>query len=158
MDAWNMGEQEGGLNQLVSLLLRQQVVIGETTGVELAVLAEAWGLWPSPLSPGIAQCQGDGRDSPLRLVEHDGDAPLTGASVGLAPEFLLVQWIACTESGRVLARAHTREPWGDLSCLPEHYVILDPGRSTAVRLFPPGAGWDALSTLRRRSDPAPEVR
>ncbi|MFI6728842.1 hypothetical protein [Streptomyces atratus] len=105
MDAWNIGEQEGGLNQLVSLLVRQQVVIGETTRAELAVSAEAWGLWPSPLGPGIFQCTGDGCDSPLRLVEHDDDAPMTGAWVGLAPELLLVPWIACTESGHVLARA-----------------------------------------------------
>ncbi|MFF1913617.1 hypothetical protein ACFVYE_18720 [Streptomyces sp. NPDC058239] len=158
MDAGNIGEQEGGLSQLVSLLVRQQVVIEETMRAELAVLAEAWGLWPSPLGPGIVQCQGDGCDSLLRLVEHDGDAPMTGPTVGLAPELLLVPWIACTESGHLLTRAHTRGTWGDLSCLPEHYVILDPDRSTAIDLFPPDAGWDALSALRRLSDPAPEVR
>jgi hypothetical protein len=164
VDCWNIGEQEGGLQLLVSTLQKRQVAVDETTRAEIAVVCEAWGMWPLPLGPLLRLCSGDGSRSALRLVEEDTTAPVPGTAVGLHDRLLVVPWISCTTCGRTLARVHTREPWGDLSHTPEHYVVLrtdpsvaDPaiaglsiaGPDTAApRLFAPGSGWDALTALR----------
>ncbi|MBQ0983493.1 hypothetical protein KBZ10_02875 [Streptomyces sp. F63] len=147
-DFWSIGEQEAGLELLVSSLSRRQVVIDETTRAEIAVVCEAWGMWPRPLGPVLAQCPGEGSGSAVRLIEDATRAPLPGAAAGLRDQLLLVPWIRCTGCGRVLARAHIREPWGDLSCAPEEYVILNAALSDTLRLFGPGNGWDALTALR----------
>jgi hypothetical protein len=118
MDCWGIGEQEAGLDLLVSGLLQHQVPIRETTRAEIAVMAESWDRWVA-LAPGIAKCRSSDRaEASLRLVEHGDGVPLPGPSVGVdatSADLLLVPWIACTWCGQVLARAYTREPWGDLS-------------------------------------------
>ncbi|MGW2182020.1 hypothetical protein ACWCXX_28785 [Streptomyces sp. NPDC001732] len=148
MDSWNIGEQEGGLELLVSALLRHQVPMDETTRAEIAVVCEAWGMWPLPLEPRLSQCPGSGTVSALCLIENTAGTPLPATTVGLADQLLLVPWISCTPCGQTLARAHTREPWGELSHTPEHYVVLDTDQGTALRLFPRGDGWEALTALR----------
>lgn len=155
MDCWDIGEQEAGLDLLIAGLLAHQVLISETMRAEIAVAAEVWGVW-TRLAPGIGRCLGSRKgDASLRLIENTGTAPLPGSSAGTgtAPADLLVApWIACDRCGRVLARAHRREPWGELSYLAEHYVLFTPGQSTAARLFDPDSVWDALIALRTSCD------
>ncbi|MFF8711581.1 hypothetical protein ACF07T_09095 [Streptomyces sp. NPDC015184] len=149
MACWNIGEQEGGLQLLVSALQKHQVAIDETTRVEIAVVCETWGMWPVPLESLPRPDSGDGSHSTLRLVEDDATAPLPGTTVGLHDRLLVVPWIGCTACGRTLARAHTREPWGDLSYVPEHYVVLDADPGVAApHVFAPEGVRDALAALR----------
>ncbi|MDX3240157.1 hypothetical protein PV392_31610 [Streptomyces sp. ME03-5709C] len=147
MDFWDIGEQEGGLELLVSALLRHHVAIDQTTRAEIAVVSEAWGMWPAPLEPLLSQCPDNGTASVLHLIEDLARAPLPGTTVGLRDHLLLIPWISCTACGRVLARAHTREPWGDLSYTPEYYLILAAGQGAVLRFLTQG-GWDALMALR----------
>ncbi|WP_351235064.1 hypothetical protein [Streptomyces sp. NPDC002133] len=157
MDCWEIGEQEAGLDRLIARLLEHQVPISETMRAEIAVAAEVWGMWTA-LAPGIGRCLGSHRDqgdTALRLVEHAGTIPLPGSSVGTdtaLADLLVVPWIACTGCDQVLARAHHREPWGDLSYLARHYVLFTPGHGTPTRLFEPDAAWDALTALRATCD------
>ncbi|MFH8370488.1 hypothetical protein [Streptomyces sp. NPDC018031] len=146
-DCWGIGEQEGGLELLVAALLRHQVPIDETIRAEIAVVCEAWGMWPFPLAPRLSQCPGSTTASVLQLIENTASAPQPATTVGLGDQLVLVPWISCTACGRTLARTHTLEPWG-MSLTPEHYVILDPGQSAIDRLFMQGNGWDALTALR----------
>ncbi|MER6405755.1 hypothetical protein ABT269_19900 [Streptomyces viridosporus] len=151
MDCWAIGEQEAGLDQLVAGLLQHQVPISETVRAEIAVAAEVWGM-RTALAPGLGRCLGDHQgDSTLRLIEQADTVPLPGSSVATdtaLADLLVVPWIACTRCGRVLARAHNQEPWGDLSYLVGHYVLFVPGRSTSTVLFAPDSAWDALAELR----------
>ncbi|MFD4371840.1 hypothetical protein [Streptomyces sp. NPDC058486] len=139
-DCWSIGEQEAGLALLVSGLLAHQVPISETVRAEISVIAEGWGERET-LTPQLLQCRGDGKPSRVRLVEAGVEA-VAGADV-------LVPWIACERCGRVLARAHTREPWG-LSLRARSYVITSPTRDAAVRQFPADSAdpaGDAFATL-----------
>jgi hypothetical protein len=148
LELWGIGEQEGCLELLVSGLRQHQVAIDETTRVEIAVVGEAWGMWPLPLGPLLSQCLGSGNASTLQLIEDTARAPLPGTTVGLSDHLLLIPWISCTSCGRALARAHTREPWGDLSCTAAQYVILDVDQGVALQVLTLGNGWDALMALR----------
>ncbi|MEV0692533.1 hypothetical protein [Streptomyces sp. NPDC050388] len=151
MDCWAIGKQEAGLDQLVAGLLQHQVPISETVRAEIAVAAEVWGV-RTALAPGLGRCLGDHQgDRTLRLIEHADTVPLPGSSVATdtaLADLLVVPWIACTRCGRVLARAHDQEPWGDLSYLARHYVLFVPGHSTSTALFAPDSAWDALAELR----------
>ncbi|MGC5005368.1 hypothetical protein [Streptomyces sp. NBC_00353] len=151
MDCWDIGEQEVGLDQLVAGLLKHQVPISETVRAEIAVAAELWGM-RTALAPGLGRCLDDHQeDSRLRVIEHADTVPLPGSSVATDTALaglLVVPWIACTRCGRVLARAHNQEPWGDLSYLARHYVLFVPGRSTLTALFAPDSAWGALGELR----------
>ncbi|WP_189935859.1 hypothetical protein [Streptomyces aurantiogriseus] len=151
VDCWDIGEQEAGLDRLVAGLLEHQVPISDTVRAEIAVAAEVWGI-RTALAPGLGRCLGDHReDTGLRLIEHADTVPLPGSSVGTdtaLADLLVVPWIACTRCGRVLARAHNREPWGDLSYHARHYVLFVPGRSTSTALFATDSAWGALTELR----------
>ncbi|RZU36636.1 hypothetical protein EV284_4131 [Streptomyces sp. BK022] len=151
VDCWDIGEQEAGLDMLVAGLLEHHVPISETVRAEIAVTAEAWGM-RTALAPGLARCLGDHPDDPgPRLIEHADTVPLPGSSVATGTaltDLLVVPWIACTRCGRVLARAHAQEPWGDLSYRARHYVLLVPGRSTSTGLFASDSAWEALTELR----------
>ncbi|MFJ7067817.1 hypothetical protein [Streptomyces sp. NPDC101115] len=152
VDCWDIGEQESGLELLVSALLRHQVPIDETTRAEIAVVCEAWGMWPLPLAPRLSQCPGSGTASVLQLIENPASAPLPASTFGLGDQLVLVPWIGCTACGKTLARIHVLEPWG-MSLNPEHYVILDTGQgATGHHLFTQGDGWDALTALRTSCD------
>ncbi|WP_158997683.1 hypothetical protein [Streptomyces aureus] len=155
LEFWGIGEQEGGLELLVSALLKHQVAIDETTRAEIAIVAEAWGMWPLPLGPLLSQCPGNGTASALQLIEDTARSPLPGTTVGLPDHLLLIPWISCTACGRALARAHTREPWGDLSYTPEQYVILDTDQGVALQVLTQGSGWDALMALRTSCERQP---
>jgi hypothetical protein len=148
-DCWDIGEQEAGLDLLVSGILGHQVPISETVRAELSVLAETWGE-REILTPRILQCRDEGTPGPLKLIEGDGSTvpeAIGGAEQGLAG-LVLVPWIACMRCGQVLMRAHARESWGDLSYLARHYVITTPNRATVLRLFSPDSASTALAALR----------
>ncbi|MFJ6846709.1 hypothetical protein ACIQRE_29040 [Streptomyces griseoluteus] len=152
VDCWDIGEQEAGLDRLVAGLLTHQVPVSETVRAEIAVTAEIWGV-RTALAPGLARCLGEDHDDPgLSLIEQAGTVPLPGSSLGTGTalvDLLVVPWIACTRCGRVLARAHAQEPWGDLSYRAWHYVLLLPCRSsTSAEVFGPDSAWDALTELR----------
>ncbi|PWI11742.1 hypothetical protein DIZ27_03175 [Streptomyces sp. NWU339] len=151
MACWNTGEQEAGLDRLVAGLLDHRVPISETVRAEIAVAAEVWGVWTA-LAPRLGRCLADCQeDAGPRLIEHADTTPLPGSSVGTdtaLTDLLVVPWIACTRCGQVLARAHTREPWGDLSYLARHYVLFAPGRNASTTLFAPDSAWAALTELR----------
>jgi hypothetical protein len=83
-------------------------------------------MWPVPLGPSLSRCPDYDAPSPLHLVEDLAGAPLPGTTVGLPDRLFVIPWISCTACGRTLARGHSLEPWGDLSCTPEQYVVLGP--------------------------------
>ncbi|MET9800540.1 hypothetical protein [Streptomyces sp. NPDC006368] len=145
-DCWAMGEQEAGLDVLVSGLQAHQVVLSETTVAEIAVTAREWGMG-EVLTPRLLRCAatrpGPG-GTPLRLIEHPDARPLPSPE----PGEVLIPWIGCGRCGEVLARAHTVEPWGGPSFLPRHYALLAPGRPAAPRPFPRDSAWPALEALR----------
>lgn len=150
-DCWEIGEQEAGLDALVAGLLAEQTAISERMRAEIAVATEVWGMWTA-LAPGIQRCLGkSGDDASLRLIEHAGTVPLDGGSIGTDAALaglLVVPWIACTLCGHTLGRAHTREPWGDLSYLAERYVLFFPGQSTTPIMFDAQSAWSALDAVR----------
>ncbi|MFB7011270.1 MULTISPECIES: hypothetical protein [unclassified Streptomyces] len=149
-DCWDIGEQEAGLDRLVAGLLEHRVPISETVRAEIAVATEVWGM-RAVLAPGLGRCLGGHQeDSGLRLIERADTVPLPGSSVATdtaLADLLVVPWIACTRCGRVLARAHDREPWGDLSYVARHYLLFVPGRSASTALFAPDSAWGALTEL-----------
>ncbi|MGW7309271.1 hypothetical protein ACWGI1_27325 [Streptomyces sp. NPDC054835] len=155
VDCWSTGEQEASLELLVGALLRRQVPVGETTRAEIAVVCEAWGMWPLPLAPRLAQCPGSGSASILQLIENTASVPLAATTIGLGDQLVLVPWIRCTACGQTLARIHILEPWG-MSLTPEHYVILDTEQGPIGHRFTQGNGWNALTALRTPCE-TPEV-
>lgn len=153
-DCWAIGEQEAGLDVLVSGLLAHDVAISETVRARISVLAEVWGVLET-LTPRILRCRGDNSPAPaVTLVEQD--AALVGgdpvrADADLAG-LVLVPWIRCTRCGRNLMRVHTRAEWGALSYLAEHYAISTPDRATVIRLFPVDGADQAFASLLHTCD------
>ncbi|MER7767099.1 hypothetical protein [Kitasatospora sp. NPDC096140] len=84
---------------------------------------------------------GDGADG------GDGVEVVTGWREPELADLLLVPWIECTRCGRVLLRAHSWEPWDDLSYLAEYYVISTSDYDTALRILPYGAVGEAFAEL-----------
>lgn len=162
VDAWNIGEQEGGLGLLVSALLDHEVAISGTDRARISVLTESWGERRT-LAPRLLGCRDDGTASHLTLIEGEGEGegegddggPVTvgGAERELAG-LVLVPWIACTRCGRLLLRAHARESWGELSYRARQYVITAPDRTTVLRLFPAYSAAEAFHALQ---EACPEV-
>ncbi|WP_329386110.1 hypothetical protein OG625_26970 [Streptomyces sp. NBC_01351] len=137
-----IGEQEAGLDLLVGALLKHQVPLSETTRAEISVVAETWGVREA-VSPRLLDCPGDGLPAALLLVEGPYTLELIDPKLA---GFLLVPWIRCTASGRLLIRAHAEEPWG-LSLIPEHYAVLASEQGPSLRLFDSSAAWEALQEL-----------
>src|SRR5262245_6589080 len=162
MEGWSIGEQEGALDHLVSSLLDLDIAIGDGDRVRLAVTAEDWGERVA-LESRILQCparpdgHADGGAAGVRLIDQVDAEPLPGSAfghLGSLEELLVVPWIACMRCGRVLGRAHRREPWGGLSYLAAHYVLYQPGRPEPAALAGPSAG-EALAALSRCAAPEP---
>ncbi|MGA5816719.1 hypothetical protein ACPC54_02475 [Kitasatospora sp. NPDC094028] len=151
-DAWQIGEQEGGLAVLVEGLLARQVPISAADRAQISVLLDGWGVRDA-LTPGLVRCLGDGGPEPVQLLDGDGDGEeaevLTGWSEPELAELVLVPWIGCTRCGRVLLRAHRWEDWDDLSYLAEYYVIAPAGERKALRIFPYDADQAAFDELLR---------
>ncbi|MER6300453.1 hypothetical protein ABT247_12895 [Kitasatospora sp. NPDC001539] len=149
-DCRQIGEQESGLGLLVESLVARQVPIGGADRARISVLAEEWGV-REQLTPGILRCLGDGRPAPVRLLDGEGDEAelVTGWSEPELAGLVLVPWIGCTRCGRVLLRAHSWEPWDDLSHVAEHYVISTPDHGAALRILPAGAADEAFAELLR---------
>lgn len=126
------GHQEAGLWMLTQRLLEQQVPISDRTRAEIEVLAEQWGERLARHDE-IITCVRDSDDDPsIRLVPDDRSAPVQPVRIGLTDSaltdsaltgLLVVPWLECLRCGRVLARVHAQEPWGDLRYLATHYVI-----------------------------------
>ncbi|WP_367048576.1 hypothetical protein [Streptomyces sp. Je 1-332] len=152
-DCWDMGEQEAGLGLLVSGLLAHETPISETTRAQLSVLAEAWGE-RERLTPQILQCRGADQIAGVKLIETDGGSvdEVLGEADHDPAGLVLVPWIACARGGRVLMRAHTREPWGGLSYLAQHYAITSPDRAAVLRVFPPSSTTTAFAALQRECE------
>ncbi|MER5750565.1 hypothetical protein [Streptomyces sp. NPDC002088] len=151
---WDIGEQEGGLDVLVGRLLELGLRVGESTRAEIAVMAEQWGVWDR-LAARIVACPPDPEQLAVLRVFEDGAKEPTAVRDVLpehpSADVALVPWITCVRCGRVLARAHGREPWGDLSYQAEAYVVFAAGGGFAPRVFDreePGAVWAALAALR----------
>ncbi|ALO10656.1 hypothetical protein AQF52_5062 [Streptomyces venezuelae] len=137
-DCWQIGEQEAGLDLLVTTLLKHRVPISDTTRAEIAVAAEEWGVWGT-LAPDLGRCvDGGPGDGSLKLIEQ--------ADAVRADPFVVVPWLACTRCDRTLARMHHREGWGDHSLGAIRYVLSD--RDAPVRLFDRETLWDAVTELR----------
>ncbi|MEU7075893.1 hypothetical protein AB0B30_37765 [Streptomyces narbonensis] len=153
-DCWEIGEQEAGLDLLVATLLERQEPISDTVRVEIAVIAERWGVWAT-LAPGLRRCVGSGPgDGSLKLVDPAGAAPLPYASAD--DPLVVVPWLACTRCDRILARVHHRGGWGDFSHARSRYVLSD--RDVPAREFEREELWDAVNELRapcRRSARGP---
>ncbi|MFF5895840.1 hypothetical protein ACFY8O_07930 [Streptomyces argenteolus] len=151
LDCRGIGEQEGALQLIVSGLLARGAPLGGTARAEISVLTEAWSV-REELGPDLARCAGgpEDRTPPLELIGAADAAPLPGGSVGAEAleGLLVVPWITRTGCPGTLARAHRLEPWGDLSFLAEHYVLLLPGEPGRTRLFPSDAVFEALEELR----------
>ncbi|MDX3763967.1 hypothetical protein ACWDBO_54895 [Streptomyces mirabilis] len=150
MDCWAIGEQEAGLDILVASLLRRETPISDRSRAQLAVTAEVWGQREA-LEPKIIQCRrhADG-DGDVRVIAPADAVSVPGPVIGSQRELaeqLVVPWIACTSCQQVLGRAHTREPWGDLSYLATHYVLFSPGAVARTRLFGPSAANEAFAAL-----------
>ncbi|MCX5341361.1 hypothetical protein [Streptomyces atratus] len=124
------------------------MTISETVRAEISVLAEVWGERET-LAPRVLRCPGDGRPGRLQLIEHD-DGAVSGTSIRAGQDLadlILVPWIACTGCDQILMRAHAQKPWGDLSYLARHYVIVSSDRATALRVFPADSADGALAAL-----------
>ncbi|WP_067837189.1 hypothetical protein [Nocardia lijiangensis] len=129
-DCREIGEQEAGLWLLTQRLLEHRIPIGDTTRAEIEVLAEQWGERLARHDE-IASCVGDsGQDASVRLLSHDRAQPTDPAAVGITNAvlegLLVVPWIECPRCGRVLARVHALEPWGDLRYLASYYIVWLP--------------------------------
>ncbi|SOB88449.1 hypothetical protein [Streptomyces sp. 1331.2] len=148
-ECWDIGEQECGLGLLVEGLLARQIPISGTDRARISVLAEQWGERET-LTPGLLRCPGDGAPAPVRLLDGEGGDDLdvvTGRSEPELTDLVLVPWIGCTRCGHVLLRAHTWEPWDDLSYLAEHYVITTADHTTALRILPGDSAAEAFADL-----------
>ncbi|MGW2642116.1 hypothetical protein [Streptomyces sp. NPDC001348] len=149
---WDIGEQEGGLTVLVGKIREQGLAVDESARAELAVMAGRWGVWDR-LGPDIARCGPAADAARLRVFPDDGGQPFPAGSVlesPPAPDLFLVPWIGCARCGRVLARGHRLEEWGELSHLPLCYVVSAPGGSPAPTVYDPeerGAAWAALAAV-----------
>ncbi|NUT50583.1 MAG: hypothetical protein HOV94_25235 [Saccharothrix sp.] len=137
VECWEIGEQEAGLDRLVTGLVEADVAIGDEDRARIAVVAEVWGVREA-VEPALRRCRAaaGGR---VRVVE-DAE-PVAGTAFGL-PDLVVVPWLACTRCDDVLGRAHRREPWGDLSYIPAHYVLSRDGRR-----FAPEDTWSAFTAL-----------
>ncbi|MFD7259767.1 hypothetical protein [Streptomyces sp. NPDC059874] len=155
-DCWDIGEQEAGLDLLVGALLEHQVPLSETIRAEISVVAETWSERHA-ISSRLLECPGDGLPTTVELIEGPDTVPLSDPSL-IDPKlagFLLIPWIRCTTSGRLLIRAHVEEPWG-MSFIPEHYAVLASEQGPSLRLFESSAAWEALQELVQKR-PAAEA-
>ncbi|MEV1118973.1 hypothetical protein AB0I91_28265 [Actinosynnema sp. NPDC049800] len=129
LECRDIGEQEAGIDLLVTGLVDGDVAISGDERAGIAVIAEVWGVRES-VEPTLRRCRS--RDGGrVRVV--DGE-PV--AEDGL----VVVPWLACTGCDRVLGRVHRREPWGDLSYEAVRYVL-------PPRLFGPEEAWAAFTEL-----------
>jgi hypothetical protein len=134
VECWDIGEQEAALDRLVTVLAEAEVALDGDERARIAVTAEAWGVREA-VTPVLRRCRSrDGGG--VRLID-DGE-PLVSPELA---DLVVVPWITCAHCSQTLSRAHLREPWGDLSYQPVHYVLA------AARLFGPEDVWGAFTAL-----------
>ncbi|KOX27509.1 hypothetical protein ADK67_13815 [Saccharothrix sp. NRRL B-16348] len=147
VECWDIGEQEAGIDLLMTGLADGDVAIDDDERARIAVTAEVWGVRES-VEPALRRCRSrpGGR---VRTVEGEpaadaamtaGAEPLTEAGGEPEADLVVVPWLACADCGRVLGRAHRLEPWGDLSYEALHYVL-------PPRRFGPEEAWEAFTAL-----------
>ncbi|MEV0251641.1 hypothetical protein AB0H76_33985 [Nocardia sp. NPDC050712] len=126
-DCRESGHQEAGLWILMQRLLEHQIPINDRTRAEIEILAEQWGERLARHDQ-IAACVRDSTDyGSIRLLPDDRATPVHPSQIGITDAaltgLLVVPWLECLRCGRVLARVHAQEPWGDLSYLATHYIV-----------------------------------
>ncbi|TQM33445.1 hypothetical protein [Nocardia bhagyanarayanae] len=126
-DCRESGHQEAGLWMLVQRLLEHQVPVSDRTRAEMEVLAEHWGERLARHDEILSSVRDSADANSIRLLPDDRSTPVDPAQVGITGSaltgLLVVPWIECLRCGRVLARVHAQEPWGDLRYLAAHYVV-----------------------------------
>jgi hypothetical protein len=134
---WDIGEQEGGLFQLVDRLFELELSVDDSARAELAAMASQWGVWDQ-LATDIVDLPGSqGR---LRVLE--GLEPVDRDGMALVP------WMRCEGCGRILALEHRYEAWGALSSQPVSYTVSAPdGTLLGFDHEKEGAVWRALDAL-----------
>jgi hypothetical protein len=134
VECWDIGEQEAALDRLVTALAEAEIALDGDERAQIAVTAEAWGVREA-VTPALRRCRSrDGGG--VRLI--DDSEPLVSPE---PTDLVVVPWITCTHCSQTLSRAHRREPWGDLSYQPVHYVL------GPARLFGPEDVWEAFTAL-----------
>ncbi|MCX5330516.1 hypothetical protein [Streptomyces sp. NBC_00140] len=145
--AWDIGEQEAGLFQLVDRLFQLELSVDDRTRAELAAMASQWGVWDQ-LATDIVDLPGF--QGKLRVVE--GLEPVERGDMALVP------WMRCEPCGRILALEHRHESWGALSASPVSYVVSVPDATGSQFVFDAeeqDAVWRALDRLTATCDPSP---
>lgn len=131
LEAWDIGEQEAALSNLVDALLHADIAVSEQVRGQLAVLAEAWGVWEA-VSDRIAGCRSaDEDDAQWHLVGLErAEAIRTQLIREIGPGHVLnalelAVWMTCSQCDDVLVRAYAREPWG-VAPSALHYAVVHP--------------------------------
>ncbi|UFS97140.1 hypothetical protein [Nocardia huaxiensis] len=134
------GHQEGGLLLLLRRLVEERVGISDRTRAEIEVLAEQWGLRLAHHDEIVSCVRDSGEEDSIRLLPEECSEPVDSGRLGIADPvlegLLVVPWLECLRCGRVLARVHAEEPWGDLSFQASYYIVWQPtGADDELRIF-----------------------
>ncbi|KKD06014.1 hypothetical protein TN53_21175 [Streptomyces sp. WM6386] len=138
-DCWDIGEQEGGLWQLVEKLLAQGVRVDGCTRAEIAAMAVQWDVWDQHRHDIVALPDDPARPGPLRVY-----ADMEPVEEG---DRLLVPWIRCTRCDRILSRSHERTSWGMLHYPSGYLVTLRGEAPLEFDNEEPDAVWAALAAV-----------
>ncbi|MFE6857261.1 hypothetical protein [Nocardia sp. NPDC057668] len=152
-DCREIGEQEAGLQLLTHSLLEHQVPITDRTRVEIEVLAEHWGERFARHDE-IAMCvRASEQDASIRLLPDKQVEPFEPSEVGITDpataRMVVIPWFECLGCSRVVARVHTRQPWGEFLFQAERYLVLPRSGDAATggRLFRKTELLDAFALL-----------
>ncbi|MFC1408624.1 hypothetical protein ACEZCY_04925 [Streptacidiphilus sp. N1-12] len=131
LELWDIGEQENAIVGLVDTLLHERVRLTERSRVQLAVLAETWGVWDS-VGDRIGECEAADEENPPWWLVRPGRAEMIGGELVREIEqghvlhgLELVVWLECGQCDDVLVRAYPRGPWGP-SFLASLYAVVHP--------------------------------
>jgi hypothetical protein len=153
LEAWDIGEQEAAIRQLVSDLSTSNIALTGLDRARIAVLAEEWGCWDAVITPLKAVHARDGDES-VAVIEatEEGNALNEAFRQRTAgwPDWsgtAAIAWIRCLKCGDILIRVHEVMCWG-LSLTPNAYAIAQMDRTAQEPLtqrFPNGSA--ALTAL-----------
>jgi hypothetical protein len=78
---WDIGAPEAGLHVLVDRLTELRPPVGESAWVEIAVMAEQWGVWDQRGAEIAGLVQDAARPARLRILDGYAEAPLPARTV-----------------------------------------------------------------------------